>query len=62
MSYIIKILTDISYFESRYMINGRVMLLSLLIVLVFNIVVGLLPVFNTIRKTPAQILSRHDLE
>ena len=37
-------------------------LISVLIVYGFNIIVGLLPVFNTIRKTPAQILSRIDAD
>ena len=29
---------------------------------ILNILVGLIPVFNTIRKSPAQILSRTDID
>ena len=62
MSYILKILTHISYFEAKYVVNASVILISIILVFIFNVIIGLLPVFNTIRKTPAQILSRHDLD
>ena len=35
---------------------------AILIVYVFNSIVGLIPVFNTMRKTPAAILARHDVD
>ena len=45
-----------------YVMNYGVILLCIIVLYVFNIVISLVPVFNTIRKTPAQILARHDLE
>ena len=62
MSYCLHVLSDISYVSNNYSMNIYVMMLCLLIVYLFNILVGLIPVFNTMRKTPAQILSRHDLD
>ena len=40
----------------------EVLLISIVIIYAFNIIVGLTPVMGTLRKTPAQILSRTDLE
>ena len=62
MSYCLYILSDISYIGSNYVMNIYVFVLCLGIMYLFNIVVGLIPVFNTMRKTPAEILSRHDLD
>ena len=62
MSYCLHVLSDISYVSNNYSMNIYVMMLCLLIVYLFNILVGLIPVFNTMRKTPAQILARHDLD
>ncbi len=61
MLYIIKELSEVSYFKEVYMFNGTVIIASLLIIYVSNILFGLLPVFNTLRKTPAEILSRKDV-
>ena len=44
------------------MINIWVVLISIIVMYLFNIIVSLLPVFNTMRKTPANILSRYDLD
>ena len=62
MSYCLYVLSDISYIGRNYTMNIYVLLLCIGIMYIFNILVGLIPVFNTIRKTPAQILSRHDLD
>ncbi len=62
MSYIIKNLMSITYFNGQFMLNTNIILLSTAIVFVFNIVVGLLPVFNTLRKTPASILSSNNVD
>jgi hypothetical protein len=43
------------------MINPVIALISLAIVVVFNLVAGLIPVYTTMRKTPAQILARTDI-
>lgn len=62
VSYCLYVLSDISYISSNYLMNGYVLILCLLIVYVFNILVGLIPVFNTMRKTPAEILARHEID
>ena len=60
-AYIIKKLSEMPELADYFMINGFVVILSILLVFVFNLVVGLIPVFNTIRKRPAEILSRTDI-
>ena len=62
MGYCLYILSDINYISSNYEINIWIILLCLVIVYSLNIIVGLIPVFNTIKKSPAEILSRNDLE
>lgn len=62
MTYILSCITQIKYLGSMFVINFGVILLSIILVYAFNIIVGLLPLFGVLRKTPAAILSRHDLE
>ena len=62
MGYCLSVLSSIEYISSNYMINMYVIILCLFIVYGFNIIVGLIPVFNTIKKTPAEILSRHEID
>lgn len=62
MAYILNALTKIPYIENMFTVNIVTLGISALLVFGFNLVVGLLPVFNTIRKTPAQILSRIDVD
>ena len=59
---ILKNIADLEYFKNNYMLNYRVAGLSILVFLVFNVVVGLLPVRGTIRKSPASILARNDVD
>ena len=61
MAYIIKILTGIQYISNYFKINTPIILGAIIFIYAFNSLIGLLPVFNTLRKTPAQILSRHDI-
>ena len=61
MAYIIHGMCQISYIAAQFMMNPFIFLLSLAIVFVFNMIAGLLPVFNTLRKTPAAILARNDV-
>ena len=56
-AYILSILNTISMFK----INMFIILLSIITVYVFNLLIGLLPVFNTLRKRPAEILARTDI-
>lgn len=62
MSYCISVLSSVRYVASNYVVNINVVILCIVMLYVFNIVVGLIPVFNTIRKTPASILARTDVE
>ena len=61
-AYVLNILSKIKYIGEYFLINFNVVLISILFVYVFNLVIGLIPVFNTIRRKPASILSRYDLE
>ena len=60
-AYILKQITNISILEDAFIINPFIVILSILLVLAFNLIVGLIPVFNTIRKRPASILARTDI-
>lgn len=62
MSNIIKGLQMISYYQNQFMLNGTIIGISLVIIFAFNIIVGLLPVHNVIKKAPARILSRNDVD
>ena len=59
---ILKSIADLEFFKNNYMLNYRVAIFSAIVFLVFNLVVGLLPVRGTIRKSPASILSRNDVD
>lgn len=62
IGYCIYVLSDINYVSRNFTMNIYVIVLCILLMYFFNIFVGLIPVFNTMRKTPAQILARHDLD
>ena len=61
MSYVLYNLTNTELLRDRFMVNPATIILSILFIYIFNILVGLLPVFKTMRKTPASILSRTDI-
>ena len=61
MAYILDKVSQISYFSKMFLIDPTVLGISLVLIYGFNLVFGLLPVFRTIRKTPAAILSRIDI-
>ena len=62
MAYCLSMISKIKYLSNAFVINPLIVILSILIVYLFNLLVGLIPVFNVIRKTPASILSRTDAE
>ena len=62
MSYCLHVLSDIDYIGRNYVMNVYIMILCIVIMYVFNIIVGLIPVFNTIRKSPARILSGKEVD
>ncbi len=61
MTYIIKQLLNISYLQSKYMMNYKILILVIIFIYTFNIFVGLIPVRRVLRQTPARILSRNDI-
>ena len=61
MSYILYELSFIGDISDKFMVNAKTVLITLAFVYLFNLIVGLLPVKLTLRKTPAQILSRTDI-
>ena len=61
MNYILYNVSNIKYFKGMFVVNLSTFVLSIIIVFVFNLVVGVLPIFKVLRKRPAQILARHDI-
>ena len=62
MYYILSQVVKITYYlEGLYMLHPIVAAISLGIIVVFNLFAGLIPVYVTMRKTPAQILARTDI-
>ncbi len=62
MAYILDVLSDIKYLSDLFLINVLGVVITIIFIYLFNLVIGLLPVFNTIRRMPAAILSRNDLD
>ena len=62
MSAVLKEISKIELIGSQYVINSIVIIISLALIYGLNLVVGLLPVFNLLRKEPADILSRTDVD
>lgn len=62
MAYILSQVTKIPYADRMFIVNFKTVGISILIVFLFNTIVGLLPLFKVLRKTPAAILARHDVE
>ena len=60
-TYVISLLTKISYLKSMLLINPIIVGYSILLVFIFNLIVGLVPIYNTLRKRPTEILSRTDI-
>lgn len=61
MSYIVSKLAGIRYLEDMFLMNPQVFATGLVAIFLFNGLVGLLPVYGTMRKTPAAILARTDI-
>lgn len=62
MSYCLHVISGISFVANNYVINFYVVILCIVIMYLFNIIIGLIPVFNTMRKTPSMILSSHQVD
>lgn len=61
MTYILSQVSQIPYVDRIFIINFGTVGISILLVYLFNIIVGLLPLYRVLRKTPARILARHDV-
>ncbi len=61
MAYILNGISKIPVIGGQYLMNPAVFLVSLGMIFAFNMLAGLLPVAGTMRKTPAEILSRNDV-
>lgn len=61
MSYMIYKLSNTAFFSDMFLVNPAVLAICFLLIFGFNLIFGLLPVYRTIRKTPASILSRTDV-
>ena len=61
MGYILNGISKIPMIGGQYLMNPAVFLISLALVFCFNLLAGLLPAANTMRKTPAEILARNDV-
>lgn len=62
MTYILNTISKVPYVGKMYVVNGVTIGISVLLVYGFNIIVGLMPLYGVLRKRPAQILARHDVE
>ena len=62
MAYILFKISKISFCSNMFLINPITVVVSILSIYLFNLLVGLIPVYGVIRKTPAQILSRKDID
>lgn len=61
MGYILNAISNVSYLSGMYRMSPLIFGMSYGLVFVFNLLAGLLPVFFTLRKTPAAILARNDV-
>lgn len=62
MGSIMKEVASISFFGNMFVMNPFVAIVAIILLYLLNIFVGLVPVYSTIRKTPAEILSRTDVD
>ena len=60
-SYVVYKLSGMVYFSDMFLVNPLILAICLAVIYGLNLIFGLLPVFRIIRKTPAQILSRSDV-
>lgn len=61
MAYALNKLSGYSTFNDMFLVNTPMLIICVVILYGFNLLFGLLPVFRTMRKRPAAILSRTDV-
>lgn len=62
MSLVLKEIIKIAYLKTMFTLDFKVLLISFITIYVLNMFMGLLPIFNVIRYSPAKILSRNDID
>lgn len=62
MAYILNGISNIPYIDRMFIINNKTIGISILIVYLFNTIIGLMPLHRVLKKTPAKILARYDVE
>lgn len=62
MAYALNEISFIDGISDKFLVDAKTILVTIVFIYIFNLIVGLLPVYKTIRKTPAQILSRTDIQ
>ena len=60
-AYVLGILAKVDFLEDYLLMNPMIILYSIGLIYLFNLIVGLIPVFHTMRKRPAEILARTDI-
>ena len=55
-------LAKVSYLSNMFAMNPVVIIGAVIVVYGFNTIVGLIPIFKTMRQTPAAILARYDVD
>lgn len=60
-AYVLNILSKVSFLEDYLVVNPIIVMYTALLLYIFNLVVGLIPVYKTMRKRPAEILARTDI-
>ena len=61
MAFVLYKLSKVSLLSNMFLINPMVLGICVVLIYVLNLLFGLLPVWRTIRKTPAAILARNDV-
>jgi len=62
MAFVLAKLSKVTYFSNIFLMNPPVIFVCLVLIYGLNLLFGLMPVWKVIRKTPAEILSRTDIE
>ena len=62
VGYAVNKLAQSQYFEDMLYFSIPLMIFVIIFNYIFNLIIGLMPVFNTTRKKPAAILSRYDID
>ena len=61
MCYVLYKITGVDTFAEQFVFNPIMVITAIVVIYGVNLIFGLLPVWRTVRKTPAQILARTDI-